>query len=133
MLQAKQNINYIRNSVKATVDAYDGTVTLYAFDDTDPILQGVEQGVRRQPDQAEVGASRPSWPRTSATRRTCSRSSATCWRSSTSTDPRQFNSGQDFWQVPDDPAADRTRTAGQAAAVLPADPVPRAETLRGSS
>ena len=39
MLQAKQNINYIRNSVKATVDAYDGTVTLYQFDDTDPILE----------------------------------------------------------------------------------------------
>jgi uncharacterized membrane protein (UPF0182 family) len=32
-------INYIRNSVKATVDAYDGTVHLYAFDTTDPILK----------------------------------------------------------------------------------------------
>jgi uncharacterized protein len=31
--------NYIRNSVKAVVDAYDGSVTLYAFDDSDPILQ----------------------------------------------------------------------------------------------
>ncbi|MCC4249453.1 UPF0182 family membrane protein [Microbacterium testaceum] len=33
------NINYIRNSVKATVDAYDGSVTLYAWDGEDPILQ----------------------------------------------------------------------------------------------
>ena len=32
-------INYIRNSVKATVDAYDGTVTLYAWDEEDPMLQ----------------------------------------------------------------------------------------------
>ncbi|MBV9060526.1 MAG: UPF0182 family protein [Pseudonocardiales bacterium] len=32
-------ISYIRNSVKATVDAYDGTVTLYAMDDTDPVLR----------------------------------------------------------------------------------------------
>lgn len=32
-------ISYIRNSVKATVDAYDGTVTLYAMDDSDPVLQ----------------------------------------------------------------------------------------------
>jgi uncharacterized membrane protein (UPF0182 family) len=32
-------INYIRNSVKATVDAYDGTVTLYAWDPQDPILR----------------------------------------------------------------------------------------------
>ncbi|MFP5312785.1 MAG: UPF0182 family protein, partial [Actinomycetes bacterium] len=32
-------VNYIRNSVKATVDAYDGSVTLYAWDDTDPVLK----------------------------------------------------------------------------------------------
>ena len=32
------NINYIRNSVKATVDAYDGSVNLYAWDTEDPIL-----------------------------------------------------------------------------------------------
>ena len=31
-------INYIRNSVKATVDAYDGSVDLYAWDEEDPIL-----------------------------------------------------------------------------------------------
>ncbi|HEX5859437.1 MAG TPA: UPF0182 family protein, partial [Microbacterium sp.] len=36
---ALDNINYIRNSVKATVDAYDGSVTLYAWDDEDPMLQ----------------------------------------------------------------------------------------------
>jgi len=33
------NVNYIRNSVKATVDALDGTVNLYAWDTTDPLLQ----------------------------------------------------------------------------------------------
>ena len=32
-------INYMRNAVKATVDAYDGTVNLYAWDESDPILQ----------------------------------------------------------------------------------------------
>ena len=32
-------INYMRNSVKAVVDAYDGTVTLYAWDPTDPVLK----------------------------------------------------------------------------------------------
>lgn len=31
--------NYIRNSVKATVDAYDGTVTLYLTDPRDPIAR----------------------------------------------------------------------------------------------
>ncbi|HEV7787627.1 MAG TPA: UPF0182 family protein [Pseudonocardia sp.] len=32
-------ISYLRNSVKATVDAYDGTVNLYAFDEKDPVLK----------------------------------------------------------------------------------------------
>lgn len=32
-------VTYMRNSVKATVDAYDGTVSLYAWDEADPILQ----------------------------------------------------------------------------------------------
>ena len=32
-------VNYIRNSVKATVDAYDGTVHFYVFDPADPLLQ----------------------------------------------------------------------------------------------
>lgn len=36
------DINYMRNAVKATVDAYDGTVTLYAWDPSDPILQAWE-------------------------------------------------------------------------------------------
>jgi uncharacterized protein len=35
--------NYIRNSVKAVVDAYDGTITLYAFDETDPLLRAWRQ------------------------------------------------------------------------------------------
>ena len=37
--QADTSINYIRNSVKATVDAYDGTVTLYQWDTKDPVLK----------------------------------------------------------------------------------------------
>jgi uncharacterized membrane protein (UPF0182 family) len=32
------DFNYVRNSVKATVDAYDGTVELYSVDDEEPIL-----------------------------------------------------------------------------------------------
>jgi uncharacterized membrane protein (UPF0182 family) len=34
-----EQFNYIRNSVKATVDAYDGTVTLYQWDTKDPLLK----------------------------------------------------------------------------------------------
>jgi uncharacterized protein len=33
------NLNYIRNSVKAVVDAYDGKVHFYVFDPADPIIQ----------------------------------------------------------------------------------------------
>jgi uncharacterized protein len=35
-------VNYIRNSVKATVDAYNGKISLYVFDPTDPIIQSYE-------------------------------------------------------------------------------------------
>jgi hypothetical protein len=33
-----QPVNYMRNSVKVVVDAYDGTTTFYVFDNQDPIL-----------------------------------------------------------------------------------------------
>ncbi|MGA8151168.1 MAG: UPF0182 family protein [Terriglobales bacterium] len=32
------SINYMRNSVKAVIDAYDGTTTFYVFDSEDPII-----------------------------------------------------------------------------------------------
>ena len=44
---ARENVNYIRNSVKATVDAYDGTVTALRVRRHRPGAEGVEQGVRR--------------------------------------------------------------------------------------
>src|SRR5712672_480343 len=34
----RDRINYMRNSVKAIIDAYDGTTTLYVFDSEDPII-----------------------------------------------------------------------------------------------
>src|SRR5215813_226128 len=34
-----QRVNYIRNSVKAVVDAYNGSVHFYVFDETDPLVQ----------------------------------------------------------------------------------------------
>jgi uncharacterized membrane protein (UPF0182 family) len=37
--QPNDSINYIRNSVKATVDAYTGKVTLYDWDPKDPVLK----------------------------------------------------------------------------------------------
>ncbi|MFC0432165.1 UPF0182 family protein [Kutzneria buriramensis] len=40
--QQNQGVGYIRNSVKATVDAYTGQVKLYSVDDTDPVLKAWE-------------------------------------------------------------------------------------------
>jgi len=42
-LAPDKQVSYIRNSVKATVDAYDGTVTLYAMDEKDPVLKAWEK------------------------------------------------------------------------------------------
>ena len=39
----KNLINYMRNSVKVVIDAYDGTTTFYVFDTQDPILSGYRQ------------------------------------------------------------------------------------------
>jgi uncharacterized membrane protein (UPF0182 family) len=38
-VQSAASVNYVRNSVKATVDAYDGTVSIYAWDESEPILK----------------------------------------------------------------------------------------------
>jgi uncharacterized membrane protein (UPF0182 family) len=41
--QDGESYNYIRNSIKATVDAYDGTARLYVFDNEDPLIRAYEQ------------------------------------------------------------------------------------------
>jgi uncharacterized membrane protein (UPF0182 family) len=41
-LQNLGTVNYIRNSVKATVDAYSGEARLYVFDDSDPIIKAYQ-------------------------------------------------------------------------------------------
>jgi uncharacterized protein len=37
------SVNYMRNSVKIVIDAYDGTTTFYVFDSQDPIIQAYRQ------------------------------------------------------------------------------------------
>ncbi|HEY1755724.1 MAG TPA: UPF0182 family protein [Bryobacteraceae bacterium] len=41
--QDEEPFNYIRNSVKATIDAYDGSVKLYVFDAEDPLIQAYQR------------------------------------------------------------------------------------------
>jgi len=103
VLQAKQNINYIRNSVKATVDAYDGTVTLYQFDESDPILTAWNKafGGNLIKPKADIPAELAAHFRYPEDLFKVQRDLLSKFHVS---DPRQFNSGQDFWEVPDDPA-----------------------------
>lgn len=53
-------VNYVRNSVKVAIDAYNGTVTFYVFDATDPIL-----GAYRKmfPTLFQDAAQMPAWLR----------------------------------------------------------------------
>ena len=54
-------INYMRNAVKATVDAYDGTVKLYEWDTSDPILKVWEKafpGVVKKKSEIPAGRAR---------------------------------------------------------------------------
>ena len=71
------DFNYVRNSVKATVDAYQGTVTFYIWDNHDPIIQAWDKAFPDlfTPQVADVGRAARS---TSATRRTSSRCRPTC-------------------------------------------------------
>ncbi len=82
---AFDEINYIRNSVKATVDAYDGKVTLYAWDETDPILQTWQKVF---PSTLEpISKMSGDLMSTCATPPTCSRCSARCSAGTTSPTP----------------------------------------------
>jgi uncharacterized protein len=54
----RNRINYMRNSVKAVVDAYDGTTTFYVFDASDPIIaayRGIFPGLFRDASELPDG------------------------------------------------------------------------------
>ena len=51
----RQKINYVRNSVKAVIDAYDGSIMLYVYDPEDPIIrtwQGIFPALFTPADEA---------------------------------------------------------------------------------
>ncbi|MFC9651368.1 MULTISPECIES: UPF0182 family protein [unclassified Streptomyces] len=99
---AQQNqVNYIRNSVKATVDAYDGTVKLYEWDTKDPVLKTWMKAFPGtvQP-KADIKPDLLSHLRYPQDMFKVQRELLTRYHV---TDPAQFYSGSDAWQVPDDP------------------------------
>jgi len=109
-------VNYIRNSVKATVDAYDGTVRLYTWDEDDPVLKTWKKAFpgtvkdRSEISQDLMGHLRYPEDLFKVQREMLRRYHVT--------DPQAFYGGQDFWRVPADPTTDAaitpTTVAGEA-------------------
>ena len=106
---AVDDINYIRNSVKATVDAYDGSVTLYAWDTTDPIIQSWQKVFPNTlKPVSEMSAQLISHVRYPADLFKVQRTVLGKYHV---TDAGTFYSGNDAWRAPNDPtspAADPT-------------------------
>ena len=94
-------INYIRNSVKATVDAYDGSVTLYAWDAEDPLLKAwgnIFPGTLKQ--SSEMSGDLLSHVRYPSDMFKVQRAMLGEYHV---TDPDAFYSAEDKWRTPYDP------------------------------
>ena len=109
---ALDDINYIRNSVKATVDAHDGTVTLYAWDEDDPILQTWQKVFPATVVPAsEMSEDLLAHLRYPADQFKVQRSILQTYHV---TDAGEFYSGNEAWDTPLDPAPPSTAQAGSA-------------------
>lgn len=100
-LAPDKQVSYIRNSVKATVDAYDGTVNLYAQDEQDPVLQAwmkVFPGVVKA--KSEITPELQSHLRYPEDLFKVQRALLAKYHVD---DPVTFFSTSDFWNVPQDP------------------------------
>jgi len=95
-------INYIRNSVKATVDAYDGTVSLYAWDEKDPVLATWMKAfpgiVKKKSDMSKDLISHVRYPEDLFR---VQRDVLSLYHVKNA---NAFYGGQDFWRVPRDPS-----------------------------
>lgn len=98
---AFDTINYVRNSVKATVDAYSGEVTLYAWDTEDPLLKawtGVFPAtLKSQEEMSEGLLDQVRYP---SDLFKIQRSVLGAYHV---TDPGTFYSSEDEWVTPNDP------------------------------
>jgi uncharacterized membrane protein (UPF0182 family) len=109
--------NYIRNSVKAVVDAYSGEVTLYAYDETDPILRAWRKAF---PDLfAPKGAITPALNQHLRYPEDLFSIQTWMYASYHLGNPDDFYGKEDFWALPDDRSGEIQRqedTGGLAAA-----------------
>ncbi|OLT06806.1 hypothetical protein BJF77_15240 [Kocuria sp. CNJ-770] len=99
-----ERVNYIRNSVKATVNAYDGSVSLYAWDDQDPVLKAWQNVF---PDTlkpySEMSAELMAHVRYPQDMFKVQRELLNRYHV---TDPNSFYQNDDVWSVPNDPTQD---------------------------
>lgn len=106
--QANNTINYIRNSVKATVDAFDGTVTLYSIDDNEPVLKAWENvfpGIVKP--SSEISPELRSHFRYPEDLFKIQRELLARYHVDS---PQEFYAQQAFWSVPQDPTEDGSST-----------------------
>jgi uncharacterized membrane protein (UPF0182 family) len=100
--QGDENINYIRNSVKATVDAYSGEVILYQWDEKDPVLKTWSKAFPGtvQPKKA-ISKELLEHIRYPEDMFRVQREILSSYHVTTAS---AFYGGQDFWRVPRDPS-----------------------------
>jgi len=105
--------NYMRNAVKATVDAYTGKISLYVFDPEDPIIQSYEALFPKlfQP----ASAMPPDLRRHVRYPEVFFRAQAEAYRVYHMRDPQVFYNKEDLWEV----ASSLTNQSGQRAPMQP--------------
>jgi uncharacterized membrane protein (UPF0182 family) len=93
-------LNYMRNSVKAVMDAYDGKITLYISDPDDPVIQvynkifpGLYQPLGQMPDDLRAHLRYPV---------DFFNTQAAVYTSYHVTDPRVFYNWEDAWALPNE-------------------------------
>lgn len=102
--QANTQVSYVRNSVKATVDAYTGKVTLYQFDKNDPVLKTwmkVFPGTVQPRSEFDKNTSLASHVRYPEDLFKIQRELLAKYHV---TDPTAFFQNNNFWSVPPDPS-----------------------------
>jgi len=100
--QGNQSVNYIRNSVKATVDAYDGTVVLYQWDEKDPVLATWSKAFPGTvTSKSKISKDLMSHIRYPEDMFRVQREILSSYHVQTAA---AFYGGQDFWRVPRDPS-----------------------------
>lgn len=106
-----RNVNYIRNSIKATVDAYDGTVSLYQWDEKDPVLATWSKAFPGSvKPRSEISPELLAHVRYPEDMFRVQRDILSAYHVTTAD---AFYGGQDFWRVPLDPSSFGSNSGNQ--------------------